>query len=484
VSLSDGQLPQLDLDLEDFGEPLSVLRRGDLVIFEDLQKLTEPVQETVNRHTHHLGLCATFLVCQGLMRTELFGLAQFIHNVILLLHSNSVARFANYLVTVFFFDPELRDHLRKILAHGQRHDHTVWLEVNSLAGKSSTHLALSAVEKLFGPREDDPLDGEDADCCEEEKNRRREEWQPFCIFFPQPHLARRLRERLDSCGPGATRLEMARRLTPEMKEAAASLVKAGDDFPEAFMLVPAERVCQEAEHCDRETEEAAGSEDGSLAPEDEADHDKRERQMQLEKWEQLTALVEREVEDTFDSKRWRPAKLLARQVLRNPEFGVSDDGQLLRFKTGDEEPVSLLDFLIQCTRPKAPSETGSSAQRFAPFVRSLLQHHMPESFVRNRSVLEAARRRSSGAKKRITRQKARRKRVPLQRRRARGGAGLGVDEDDDRDLFDDYGYPARTPATRFGSRPYPGYGGCSAHGADPCGGWGLGHRHPSFFSAF
>jgi hypothetical protein len=484
-SLSGGEIPQLDLDLEDFGDPLAVLRRGDLVIFEDLQKITWPVQETVNKHTHHLELCSTFLICQALIGTKLFALAQLIHNVILLLHSNAVARFANYLVTVFFFDPELRALLRQILGHAQSHDHTVWLEVNSVAGKSSTHLALSAVEQLFPPREE-AEDGDDDD-DRAEKKRRREEWRPFCLFFPQPHLSGKLRKKLEAeaegCGPGETRLAMARKLSPDMREVAASLAKAGDDFPEAFMLVPAERVCREAERCDRESEEA-GSEAGSL-PEDEAGKEERTRRAERQKWEQLMALIEREVEDTFDSKRWRPAKLLARQVMRNPDFGVSDDGQLLKFKSGNAEPVSLVDFLIQCTRPKAPSEKGESAQKFGPFVHSLLQHHMPESFVRNRSVLEAARKsrrcraearrpnKSARGRKKRPASAARKGGGPRRKRRAAAASAAEFDSD-----FDDFGYP---PASRFGSRPF--LGGCPHSVADPYGDCGR-HRHRPFYPAY
>jgi hypothetical protein len=59
--------PQSDIEvvylrIEELVHPNDFFQEGDVVIFEDVQNLTQVLLDTINVSTHHLNLCATFVL--------------------------------------------------------------------------------------------------------------------------------------------------------------------------------------------------------------------------------------------------------------------------------------------------------------------------------------------------------------------------------------------------------------------------------------
>jgi hypothetical protein len=366
----------LYLRLEDFTTPEAILQEQDLVVFEDVHVVPLALEQTINIFAHHLNLCSIFIICQGVIgKKPLFALLSLAHNFILLFNANAVARCIKYVVAQFFHDDELKAYLKQIIAFAQRFKHVTLLEVNSIAREPSRHLAVTALEKLSDPA------------------------NPYCFVHPQPYATDHYEERYNSH-------------FAHMEFAAAAPKSLAHAPPYTYMLVPAANVSLQA---------AGGAQatGGGAVCAEEA------------KWNEVNAKIESDIQNAFDHKKWRKARSLASEILRNPNLCISDDGRLLMMRGGagtgagagnqkrgqdleeeeeEEEgaagtskrrclrsysqqpqaatgshPVPLLDFLIQCTRNQAPNEPPANPL-FKRYAQILLNHSTPVAFISNKAL--------------------------------------------------------------------------------------------------
>jgi hypothetical protein len=334
--------PQSDIEvvylrIEELVHPNDFFQEGDVVIFEDVQNLTQVLLDTINVSTHHLNLCATFVLCQRVLGTDLFSLIGLVHNVLLLCGSNGVTRFANYLVQNYYHDLELKDRLKSVISYAQKHQHTVWLEINSLGGNPSPHLAISAIEQIF-PHKDNIF--------------------PHCLVYPQPN-----KERLFASAHSDNFV---------LLEADMPVVK---DFPpESYILVPAKHVTQKRRSEDQDENGESG----------------KPKCARRDQWEYVNREIEKMIQNTFDPKKWKKARNLASEILKNPDFCISDDARLLLLKTDKSQKmgVSLMDFLIQCLRQQGPAERpGANFGTYANLVQMMLDSATPAGYFNNRALL-------------------------------------------------------------------------------------------------
>jgi DNA segregation ATPase FtsK/SpoIIIE-like protein len=360
----------LYLRLEDFTAPEAILQEQDLVVFEDVHVVPLALEQTINIFAHHLNLCSIFIICQGVIgKKPLFALLSLAHNVILLFNANAVARCIKYVVAQFFHDDELKAYLKQIIAFAQRFKHVTLLEVNSIAREPSRHLAITALEKLSDPA------------------------NPYCFVHPQPYATDHYEERYNR---NFARMEFAAAAAPK------SLAHAP---PYTYMLVPAANVSVQA------AGGAQATEGGAVCAEE-------------AKWNEVNAKIESDIQNAFDHKKWRKARSLASEILRNPNLCISDDGRLLmmrgptrgqgqnqeeeeeqeeegaagtskrrRLRSNSQQPqaatgshpVPLLDFLIQCTRNQAPNEPPANPL-FKRYAQILLNHSTPVAFISNKAL--------------------------------------------------------------------------------------------------
>jgi hypothetical protein len=343
------ELEIIHLRLEDFTSPETFLRERDLVVFEDVHFFHPSIELTVDVYTHHLNLCATFIICQALIggerKQKLSPLLNLVHNVLLLFSSNAATRYFKYILNYFFHDDELKAYLKQILSFGQRFKQAAWLEVNSVGSRPSKHLAITSLNKLA------------------------DEENPHCFVHPQPFAANKLFESQGDCFAHMNVEELAH--VP----------------PNTFILVPAKNVVK--------VKRKRGNDGaGAAAVNGEDDEGMSHRCAAEEKWDQVNEIIESRIEGIFDHAKWRKAKNLAVDILSNPELCVSDDGKWLMMRQGEGKnhvgtnPISLSDFLLQCTKQQGPNENPSSKiLLYRKFVKTLLSNGTPADLIKNRGLL-------------------------------------------------------------------------------------------------
>lgn len=137
------------VSLEDF-DVESDLIAGTFLIFEDVQFLNKTILNCVNLHAHHSDLESVFIICQGLLGShELFKLLSLAHRVVLFFSSSAATRLARYLVSSFFHDGEVKEYLKTIIAHAEKHKSVLLLDLNQLNGENKPRfLALDGVDQI------------------------------------------------------------------------------------------------------------------------------------------------------------------------------------------------------------------------------------------------------------------------------------------------------------------------------------------------
>jgi hypothetical protein len=337
------------LCLEDFTSPATFLRERDLVVFEDVHLFHPSIELTVDVYSHHLNLCATFIICQALIgkggKQKLSPLLSLVHNVLLLFSSTAATRYFKYILNYFFHDDDLKAYLKQILSFAQRYKQAAWLEVNSVASQPSKHLAITSLNRL--------ADAEN----------------PRCFCHPPPFAADKLLKSQEDC--------FAHMDVEELAHAP----------PNTFILVPAKNVVKVTT-----SKRGVAAADGDDVAHAEGSSHKCAAE---EKWDQVNDIIESRIEGIFDHAKWRKAKNLAVDILSNPELCVSDDGKWLMMRQGNDKghdvghhPISLSDFLLQCTKQQGPNQHPSSKiLLYRKFVKTLLSNGTPADLIKNRGLL-------------------------------------------------------------------------------------------------
>jgi len=130
-----------DFEVEDH------LSQGCLLIFEDVQIVTDTILRSINVYAHHYDLASLFLICQSLLgNSDLFRLISLSHRVILFFSSSAGTRVCKYISTSFFHDFDVKARLKEIISFAEKNKHILLLEVNQLNGKNkSNFLAISGL---------------------------------------------------------------------------------------------------------------------------------------------------------------------------------------------------------------------------------------------------------------------------------------------------------------------------------------------------
>jgi hypothetical protein len=350
ATATDDEIEIIHLRLEDFSSPETFLREQDLVVFEDVHLFHPSIELTVDVYSHHLNLCATFIICQALIagqgKQKLSPLLNLVHNVLLLFNSTAATRYFKYILNYFFHDDDLKAYLKQILSFGQRYKQAAWLEVNSVASQPSKHLAITSLNRL--------ADAEN----------------PHCFCHPQPFAADKLLKSQEDC--------FAHMDVEELAHAP----------PNTFILVPAKNVVK----VNNKKRAADGGDLSALLGDGSSSH----KCAAEEKWDQVNEIIESRIEGIFDHAKWRKAKNLAVDILSNPELCVSDDGKWLMMRQGEGKhhlgvnPISLSDFLLQCTKQQGPNQHASGKLLlYRKFVKLLLSNGTPADLIKNKGLLAA-----------------------------------------------------------------------------------------------
>jgi len=85
------------------------LLANDVVIFEDVLKITSAIQETIKVLAHHLDLASVFVVVQCVYNDEFKILLNISHQIILFLNGTQGTKLAQQLKKYFFVNTDTKD---------------------------------------------------------------------------------------------------------------------------------------------------------------------------------------------------------------------------------------------------------------------------------------------------------------------------------------------------------------------------------------
>jgi hypothetical protein len=126
---------------------LDTLQPNDVLVFEDLQTISQSVLDSINLLCHHKKLAHIFIITQGLLKRPNFPLVHLVYQVILFTASQSCTQLFHYLIARFFFNIDTQNYLREIASCCETNDWIVHLSLNK-PQHSPFHLCLAQVHEL------------------------------------------------------------------------------------------------------------------------------------------------------------------------------------------------------------------------------------------------------------------------------------------------------------------------------------------------
>ena len=344
---SDFDLSVESVLLQDF-VPEECLQHNTLLIFEDVQVLSEKITNCINVYCHHLGLAGIFILVQGLLgRSQVFPLVTISHRIVLFLQSTAVSRLANYILQ-FYQDPELKLYIKTILAQAQRQEDIVLLEINKVRGTNQPfYVAIQGLDNF-------PLDSVN---------------KP--VIYPQPNKLHVYKKMFaTNYAVLSTTSDITTNTTPATNDNLDS--SAQQTFPGgSFILVPAENVTFE--------KNASGQND-----DDDNDNDDDNNKCQ-KTWNNTLNIIKENLENNFHRKKLQLAENLVREIMRTQRFCVTKDGRTVMVKNLLKTKIPLLDLVTNITRQAGPKELPDV--KFLPFVKILLENGAPLVYFKNKSLL-------------------------------------------------------------------------------------------------
>lgn len=345
------ELVQRTWDNFDVGE----LEPGDVLVIDDLQRVTEKLREIVNAAIHHLGLGHCFVITHGVLGSRQYELLNLVHRIALFCSSTSIANLAGYILSTRILDPDLKSRLKEALGAAQRSREVLILELSSLPeGIQPFHAASSHLLKLTDPR------------------------SGYAIVYPHP-------SRVEMYQEDAENVEDAEMKHPE--DASRNLPNAGDFVSGSFLVLRPELVASLKKKKKKKEKSEKGQDSGT---DSEGKGKCADREELI--WNQTVLRMENEVETFLPRKQWRQCKSLLYEILHNPEICLLQDGRRIKLHNRPGIVASIIDYLSTATRRDAPSErlAKGKTQEFKTFRQitdALLRGYAPKTLFKNRMVL-------------------------------------------------------------------------------------------------
>lgn len=115
------------------------LLANDVVIFEDVLKITSAIQETIKVLAHHLDLASVFVVVQCVYNDEFKILLNISHQIILFLNGTQGTKLAQQLKKYFFINTDIKDIISHIISEGEKFKDVVLIKLNNIARPDEPH---------------------------------------------------------------------------------------------------------------------------------------------------------------------------------------------------------------------------------------------------------------------------------------------------------------------------------------------------------
>lgn len=405
-------LPEIVVTGIDTFDP-AMLRKADLVIFEDLSVVTEIVRSVVNVDAHHLCLAGVFVIVQGFVGTKRYELIHYCHKALFFVKQRTGMSNLDHVIRgSTAFDKETKEYIKKIASYCRKVESPLLIEINPIEGAHMPkQMAISHLKDLLSTRD--------------KTSGFRPSIHNFAVVHPHLHTVDNYVESVD----------------PEtaVKEVAAANMPKGEHLPPfSYVLVPADYAIT----ADSDSEsDADGARDvnsdgsGSFNDSDVSDYgrgrkrrkrhssaaNKKKRKLagrlnqrkgskmssrtdnsclNPKLWNEAMENMEEAIERSFDRKQWLNAKNVCREILQSPKFCITSDMKTVHIKESSKNVVPILDFIYSCIRRNYPKENESLYQtevkQFGPFIKAMIQSGSPIFIFKNKKLLSAV---QNGGKK-------------------------------------------------------------------------------------
>lgn len=319
VTIEVEQIP-----LEEYSH--SLLQPNDVVVIDDVQRITENIRYTISVSAHHSDLASLFVITHSVLGNSNFELLNLSHRVFLFLRSASNSRTTKYIIQTYFPDAESKAYLNTVLNYCQQKQEVLCLELNPIVSQPDSahymgfsHLHLIATHGI-------------------------------CLLYPMPHIGH----------------NYSKMFKDDVDTTFAASVPLTDLPPQSLVAVPSHVIV-------RHQEEAKVTPTCS----DEA------------VWNQTMQDIEYNIEGYFKSHKHRQCKNLAKEILLHPKMCVTVDGRFFHLKDRPRTKVSLIDFLALVTRRAAPMEVSRKPfwDIYRLHVQELINNNAPIELFVNKLLL-------------------------------------------------------------------------------------------------
>lgn len=311
------------------------LSANDLVVMDDIQKVTDSIRMCISVCAHHYDLVSLFVVTHSILGHLNFELLSLVHRVLLFAKATPNVRLSKYIASHFFSDPELKTTLQEMVSFAHRQREILCIELSPKAGSGEAIdvplMGATHLERLAHPTD------------------------AYCLVFPQPFAGMEYETSLG-----------------DTIESTATVDNLPPSLPKhTLVVVPVRSI--------RKKPSGAGGEssDGGGLCSQESD------------WNRTAEEIENNIDSFFKPARWKDCKNLAAEVLRNKNLCIYKNGRYFHRKGQPKIRVTMLDFLHHVTRKIGPRETSSGLEPhqerlYKQHVRQLRDLGSPMSIFKNR----------------------------------------------------------------------------------------------------
>jgi hypothetical protein len=309
--------------LEEFGHYDTLFEPNTILILDDILTLNKDIEFIIKFGAHHYSLAAVFIVTQSCLSSPLYSLVGAVHQIILLCGNTATTRLIQHLVQTFFLCFETKKRLKSIFGLAEQQHDLVILKLNTIASHR-LHSSILAITHV----------------------RHLFDSVPYCVVHPEIGHLETIKDKMP-------------------KNVSATVPIHEDFLNDSFVLIPASQVKRVQEG---ETSEMLCNDE------------------KKQKWDRMSRLLEEEIESAFLSKRWIPAKNVAREILLCGDLCISENARTVSI--GNKSKLySVMDFLNVISRKAGPGEGPEKVAEFKPLIQVLLRHNMPHSYIINKLLL-------------------------------------------------------------------------------------------------
>ena len=272
--------------------PEDILTANTVLIFEDINILTNVISESINVVCHHYDLNCVFLVTQSILKEEEFRhLLSLSHRIICFFSGIAANKIALYIKKFFFVNTEAKTYLNDIISYAEKNKSIVLIELNDINGPYQTkYFSIINFDTFFN----------------------QTKYRTFII----PKMS-------ESNDYNAT-----------FSDYSTAVPDTSNFPPHSFLLVKAENVIQKSV---------------------DVKHKKKITSKEQE-WNMVEDTLQEDIMTGIRFKNQQAALNIAKHILSCKDFIISSDAKTIKLKQNPRLSVSVLDYINAASRPAAPHE--------------------------------------------------------------------------------------------------------------------------------